>query len=132
MRVLDVNDVEVETPNLERGYLKEERLFIAHHEAVEAVEEEGHWETVVEYPNGGRDVNWVADVPAVEAEEAWDEYEDILRYVLYGEEELAEIKAQKKLQEEDAARLDRAKEIAFDAVTWADLETALLEGVNSI
>ena len=40
MRILDVNDVEVEAPNLERGYLKEERLFIAHHEAVEAVEEE--------------------------------------------------------------------------------------------
>ena len=76
MRILDVNDVEVEVPNLERGYLKEESLFIAHHEAVEAVEEEGHWETVVEYPNGGRDVNWVADVPAVEAEEAWDEYEE--------------------------------------------------------
>ena len=132
MRVLDVNDIEVEAPDLEKGYLKEERLFIAHHEAVEAAEEEGHWETVAEYPNGGKDVNWVVDVPPVEAEEAWDEYEDILRYVLYSEEELVEIKAQKKLQEEDAARLDRAKEIAFDAVTWTDLETALLEGVNSI
>ena len=45
---------------------------IHHHEAVEAVEEQGHWETVAEYPEtGGKDVQWVVDVPGVEAREAW-------------------------------------------------------------
>ena len=44
-----------------------------HHEAVEAVEEQGHWETVEEYPEtGGKDVQWVVDAPGVEAREAWD------------------------------------------------------------
>lgn len=90
MRILDENGIEIESPDLEKGYLKEESLFIMHHEAVEAVEEVWHYETVAEYPNGGKDVAKVIDVQGVEAQEAWDEYEDILRYILYTEEELAE------------------------------------------
>lgn len=44
---------------------------IHHHEAVEAVEEQGHWETVAEYPEtGGKDVQWVVDAPGVAAQEA--------------------------------------------------------------
>ena len=132
MRILDGNDNEITSPDLEKGRLAEERILLTRHEAVEAVEEEGHWETIKEYPNGGKDVDWVVDVPGVEAKEPWDEYEDILRYVLYSKTELAEIKAQKMACAEDEARLERAKEIAFDAVTWTDLEAALVEGVNSI
>lgn len=93
MRIFDVNGIEIESPDLEKGYLKEDSLFIMHHEAVEAVEEQGHWVTITEYPNGGKDVDWIVDVEAVEAVEAWDEYEDILRYIEYTEEELAERKA---------------------------------------
>lgn len=45
-----------------------------HHDAVEGVEEIGHWRTVREYPEtGGKDVEWVVDVPGVEAQDAWDE-----------------------------------------------------------
>ena len=90
MRILDEHNIEIENPDYELGYLKEETLFIQHHEAVEAVAEEGHFEVIAEYPNGGKDVKWVIDVAAVEAAEAWDEYEEIYRYVLYTEEELAE------------------------------------------
>lgn len=89
MRILDKNNVEIQTPDYERGYLIEDKSFVAHHEAVEAVEEKGHWETVAEYPNGGKDVAWVVDVPAVEAKEAWDEYEDVLRFVEFTAAELA-------------------------------------------
>lgn len=97
MRILDENNIEIENPDYELGYLKDEKLFIQHHEAVEAVEEEGHYEVIAEYLNGGKDVKWVIDVEAVEAAEAWNEYEDILRYVLYTEEELEE---RKKAEEE--------------------------------
>ena len=90
MRILDEHNIEIENPDSELGYLKEETLFIQHHEAVEAVAEEGHFEVIAEYPNGGKDVEWVIDVAAVEAADAWDEYEDIYRYILYTEEELAE------------------------------------------
>lgn len=96
MRILDENGIEIESPDLEKGYLKEESLFIMHHEAVEALEEVWHYETVAEYPNGGKDVAKVIDVQGVEAQEAWDEYEDILRYILYTEEELAEIEKAKE------------------------------------
>ena len=96
MRILDENNIEIESPNLELGYLKPDRMFIQHHDAVEAVAEEGHYEVIAEYPNGGKDVKWVIDVEAVEAAEAWDEYEDVLRYVLYTEEQLAEREEQKK------------------------------------
>ena len=96
MKIIDKNNIEIETPNLEIGYLKPDRFFIQHHEAIEAVEEQGHWETLAEYPNGGKDVAWVVDVPGVAAAAAWDEYEDVLRYTLYTEEQLAEIAAAKE------------------------------------
>ena len=89
MRILDSNNVELESPNLSLGYLTEDKIIIAHHEAVEAVEEQWHYETVAEYPNGGKDVAKVIDAPGVEAKDAWDEYETIQRYVPYTEEELA-------------------------------------------
>ena len=89
MKILDENNVELPSPDLSKGRLVEERLFISHHPAVEAAAEQWHYETVVEYPNGGKDVVKVIDTPGVEARDAWDEYETIQRYVLYTEEELA-------------------------------------------
>ena len=89
MRILDLNGMELENPDLSIGYLREDNILIAHHEAVEAVEEQWHYETVTEYPNGGKDVAKVIDTPGVEAKDAWDEYEIIQRYVPYTEEELA-------------------------------------------
>jgi hypothetical protein len=90
MRILDAAGVEIQTPDLGKGRLVEERIFVAHHEAIEAVAEEGHWEVIIQYRNGGKDVEWVVDVTGVEAAEAWDEYEDIYRYIEYTEAELAE------------------------------------------
>lgn len=79
------------SPDLSKGYLKDDKLFIAHHDAIEAVAEQGHWETKAEYPNGGKDVEWVVDVPAVEACEAYDEYEDIQVYIPYTQDQINEI-----------------------------------------
>ena len=89
MKILDENNVELPSPDLSKGRLVEERLFISHHPAVEAAAEQWHYETVVEYPNGGKDVVKVIDTPGVEARDAWDAYETIQRNVLYTEEELA-------------------------------------------
>lgn len=58
--------------------LKQDKLFIKHHEATEKVEEQSHYEVIRVYDNGGKDVKKVIDVPKVEAKEAYDEYEDIL------------------------------------------------------
>ena len=81
--------------DLSRGYLTADKLFIKHHESVEAVEEVSHYETVKEYPNGGKDVKKVIDTPGVEAREAYDEYEDIKIFVPYSDKE---IEGRKKAQ----------------------------------
>lgn len=74
--------------DIELGYLKADRIFIAHHEATEEIQEQSHIEVIAEYPNGGKDVKEVIDVPYSPAKEAWDEYEDIQVYIPFTVEEL--------------------------------------------
>ena len=91
-----------------------------HHEAVEAVEEQGHWETVVEYPEtGGRDVQWVVDAPGVEAQEAWDEEETYWLYIPYTEEELEQMEADRNqpTPEERVKELEEALELLLSGAT---------------
>ena len=93
---------------------------IHHHEAVEAVEEQGHWETVAEYPEtGGKDVQWVVDAPGVEAQEAWDEEETYWLYIPYTEEELAQMEADKNqpTPEERVKELEEALELLLSGAT---------------
>lgn len=132
MRIFDKQDNLLDSYDATKGRLERSRRFLCHHEAVEAVAEEGHWETIAEYTNGGKDVEWIVDVPGVEAQEAWDEYEDIYRYVLYTEEELASIEEQKKKAEEEAELQRRIRALPDTAVTWDDLAAAIAEGVNSV
>lgn len=88
MKILNENNVEIENPDLTKGYLVEEEIFVKHHEAIEAAAEVGHYEVVKEYPNGGKDVEFIVETPAIEAKDAWDEYETIQRFVPYTEEAL--------------------------------------------
>ena len=89
----------------EKGHLVQDRLFIAHHDAIkgksakeiaqEFIEQgvvcnlrnDGNWYRQVKiYQNGGVDAE---QIQPIEAEEAYDEYEDILVYVPYTEEEIS-------------------------------------------
>lgn len=93
---------------------------IHHHEAVEAVEEQGHWEKVAEYPEtGGKDVQWVVDAPGVEAREAWDEEETYWLYIPYTEEELAQMEADRNqpTPEERVKELEEALELLLSGAT---------------
>ena len=47
----------LEEYDLDLGRLEASKR-IEHHPAVEEVQEKGHWETIAEYPNGGKDVAW--------------------------------------------------------------------------
>lgn len=118
MRILDENNVEITAPDLTLGHLVEEELFLAHHPAVEEVPEQWHYETIKEYPGGGRDVVKVIDVVGVEAKEAWDEYETIQRYILYTDEELKEIENKKNQpnMEERIAELEAQNEMLLQCV----------------
>ena len=74
--------------DFEKGYTKPDKIFVAHHEAMEAVEEVSHYETIAEYSNGGKEVKKIIDRPKTAAKDAYDEYENILVYMPYSEDEL--------------------------------------------
>lgn len=101
MKIIDSNGNPIETPDLTKGYLKPETKTI-HHDAVAGVEEVSHYETIAEYPNGGKDVRKVVDVPGVAAKDAYDEEVPIQRYILYTAEELAEQAAAREKTEQQA------------------------------
>ena len=89
MKIIDTHGNPIEAPDLTKGYLKPETQTI-HHDAVAGVEEVSHYETIREYPNGGKDVKKIVDVKAVPAQDAYDEEVEVQRYILYTAEELAE------------------------------------------
>lgn len=108
MRVFNENKtIELIEYDLEKGYLKNDKLFVKHYDAVESVKERGHYETVRKYPNGGKDIEWVVDVPGVEVKEAYDEYEDIKIYVPYTEEEIERLAKAKYEHSVDALIRER-------------------------
>lgn len=73
-----------------KGFFQNDKLFIKHHTAVPFIEEQGHYEVETEYPNGGKDYVWIVDKEGQEAREAWDEYEDIQRFIPFTPQELAD------------------------------------------
>lgn len=87
MRIFDENNNEIAEPDLSIGYMMPDRMLTAHHEAVAAVDEVYHYE-YTEFPSGGRERRKIVDVPAVDAVDAWDEYEDILRFVPFTQQEI--------------------------------------------
>lgn len=104
MRIFNDNKTaELTNPDLSKGYLKQDKLFIAHHEAQEEIQQQSHYEVIAEYPNGGKDLKEVIDVEYRPAKEAWDEYEDILVYILYTQEQLNENLSRKYIPTEQAS-----------------------------
>ena len=99
MKIIDETGAVVENPDLTLGYLTDSTEPVEHH-AVEGVEEVSHYETVTEYPGGGKDVRKVIDVPGVTAQAAWTEQVPVQRYIRYTEEELAAQEQAKKDAEE--------------------------------
>ena len=101
MKILDENGAAIENPDLTLGYLVDDTEPLEH-PAVEGVKEVSHYETVAEYPNGGKDVRKVIDVPGVAAKAAWTEQVPIQRYIRYTAEELAAQEEERKKQEAKA------------------------------
>ncbi|WP_139652780.1 hypothetical protein [Raoultibacter phocaeensis] len=88
--VYDAEGNRIKNPDPEIG-ITEIETIVVHHEAVAAVEEVGHEGRVLaEYENGGRDVEWIVDVPAIEARDAYDEEIEIYRYRPYSADDLVE------------------------------------------
>ena len=108
MKVYNVSKTEeLKVYDLTKGYLKDD-VLVVQIPAVAAVKEISHYEVVKTYPNGGKDMRKVIDVPAVKGQEAKMVTEAIKVYVPYTPQEqtnkllntrIAELKA--KLFETD-------------------------------
>lgn len=118
MKIIDETGAVVENPDLTLGYLTTSTEEITH-PAVEGVEEQWHWETVTEYPNGGKDVQKIIDVPGVPAQAAWTEQVPVQRYIRYTEEELA-------AQEEERKKAEAWKKLP-DTVAALQKENEMLK-----
>lgn len=77
-------------PDLKKGWLKKDKIVIKTIPATEEIKEQGHYVTIREYENGGKDVEWVVDVEGIPAKPETYEYEDIQVYVPFTEEELTQ------------------------------------------
>lgn len=126
-RILDAhgNELKLEDIDLNAGKLVDETITV-HHDAVEGVEEVSHVEVLKEYyetgPDGepvldedghkivfGKDVKTIIDIPGVEAKPAYDEQEEIQRYIPYTAEELDKIAKEKTDAQASAAVADAEK-----------------------
>ena len=94
--------------DLEKGHLVSDKLFVGHHEAVEASDAK-YADRVERLPNGSTQVWKDLISPAVEAKDAYDEYEDIQVYVPYTDDELKE-RADRKRHAELKSELAKIKE----------------------
>lgn len=129
-RILDAqgNELKLEDIDLNAGKLVDETITV-HHDAVEGVEEVSHVEVLKEYyetgPDGepvldedghkivfGKDVKTIIDVPGVEAKPAYDEQEEIQRYIPYTAEELDKI-AKEKTDAQASAAVAAAEKLAI-------------------
>lgn len=91
MKVYNQTKTEILTTyDLEKGYLKDDKLFIAHHEAQPEVKEMSHYVTIKEFSNGGKEVRKIVDVPHKPAKPAYDEYENIKIFIPYTIDEYLE------------------------------------------
>ncbi len=106
MKIIDENGAVVESPDLTLGYLTTSTEEITH-PAVEGVEEQWHWETVTEYPNGGKDVQKIVDRSGVPAQEEWVEQVPIQKYIRYTAEELAQREKEQQEAQQRQAALDK-------------------------
>ena len=117
MEIYNESMERIENPDVSLGYLTASTRTL-HHEAVEGVDEVWHYEVVAEYPNGGKDVKKVIDVPGVQSREAWDEEIEIQIYHQYTQEELDAIEAEKNkpTQEERIAEIEAKNEMLLECL----------------
>ena len=111
MKIIDENGAALENPDLTLGWLRDETEAVEH-PAQEGVPELSHYETVAEYPNGGKDVRKIIDREGIPARDAWTEQVPIQRYIRYTAEELA---ARKKAEQADQLPTTEERLAALEA-----------------
>lgn len=129
-----------------KGYLKQDKLFKEHREAVPEVPAQtadevasalieagfnvdninGEWYKVEKtYPNGGKSVIKILPVEYQPAVDEWDEYEPILVYIPYTDEQLKEIEARKYIPTAISSAIALLRTLPIDTTSMT--ATAKLE-----
>ena len=80
--------------DLNKGYLVDDYIDIPE---VKGIEEQGHYETIKEYKNGGKDIEWVVDVEGIEYQPA--RREEIQVYIPYTAKELDRFRIERQIEE---------------------------------
>lgn len=75
-------------PDLNKGYLVYDKIVSKILPAKEEIAEQGHYEVIKEYKNGGKDLKWIVDVEGQKASPETPIYEDIQVYIPFTELEL--------------------------------------------
>lgn len=119
MKIIDENGAALENPDLTLGWLRDETEAVEH-PAQEGVPELSHYETVAEYPNGGKDVRKIINREGIPARDAWTEQVPIQRYIRYTAEELA-------AKEEERKKAEQAAQLPTTEERLAALEAAMLD-----
>ena len=94
-----------------------DNIRTVHHDAVEAVEEVWHYETM-NRDGGGETGRIVIDVPGAFAQDAWDEEIPIYVYIPYTQEELDRIEAERNrpTMEERIVQLESQNETLLECL----------------
>lgn len=132
MRVIDELGGIVEEPNLSLGKLVPEKILIERHAAVpeqERIEEPDESNIIEEFTDeNGEVVGRTIGVKIVQeyrpATPAWDEYEDVLRYILYTQAELDDMAAKEAA---DEAERKAAAEAAAAAAALTEKRNEIVD-----
>ena len=108
--------------DLSKGKLENDTL-IEHIPEQQEIQEQWHYETIKEYPNGGKDVEKVIDVIGQPYIAEHDEVEDILVYKPYSEQEIKVIKNNNRIIE----LKQKLKETDYKAIKYAEGELSVEE-----
>ena len=123
MKIIDENGTALENPDLTLGWLRDETEAMKH-PAQAGVPELSHYETVAEYPNGGKDVRKIIDREGIPARDAWTEQVPIQRYIRYTAEELA---AQEEARKKQDAKDKLPETVAALQAALADADALNLD-----
>lgn len=131
----------LEEYDVTKGKLVKDTITIKYPE-VKAVEEKGHYETVAEYENGGKDVKWVVETAGVEYQPEREETEEIYVYAPYTDEELKNVQIEKLRRKReiecfsvvnrgklwyDKLKVEQVQELDEWYMAWLDVTETLVE-----
>ena len=108
--------------DLSKGKLESDTL-IEHIPEQQEIQEQWHYETIKEYPNGGKDVEKVIDVVGQPYIAEHDEVEDILVYKPYSQQEIKAIKNNNRIVE----LKQKLQETDYKAIKYAEGELSVEE-----